>query len=149
MSEKKDKTPKDEGDSFNVTIGSHSSDIVIGKNIQQIKGSPQAKAEVTEADLDELRQLFAALKETVVAEAPPEKKSAALERVEELEEAVSPEKPDLTTMEYVKKWFLRNLPQVAGSVTSLLVHPIVGKVVEAAGELAADELKRRFGTTAD
>ncbi len=56
-------------------------------------------------------------------------------------------KPDLTTMEYVKNWFEKHLPQMAGAIISVLVNPIVGKVVEAAGELAAGELKRRFGKT--
>ena len=39
----------------------------------------------------------------------------------------------------------KNLPQLAGSIVSVLVNPIVGKVVEAAGEIAAEELKKRLG----
>jgi len=53
--------------------------------------------------------------------------------------------PDLTTMEYVKKWFVKNLPALAGSVTSLVVHPVVGKLVTAAGDAAVAEFNRRFG----
>ena len=63
----------------------------------------------------------------------------------ELKEAVTAKKPDLTTMDYVKKWFVKKLPQVAGKVIGVLVNPIVGKVVEAGGEIAAAELKKRFG----
>jgi hypothetical protein len=32
-----------------------------------------------------------------------------------------------------------------GSVVGLVVHPVVGKVVEAAGEMAAGEFKRQVG----
>lgn len=81
----------------------------------------------------------------MAAEAPPEKKEAALERVQELEEAVTAEKPDLTTMEYVKQWFVKNLPGLAGAVTGVVVNPIVGKLVEAAGDALAAEFRRRFG----
>ena len=77
--------------------------------------------------------------------APPEKKDAALERVDELEEAITAQEPDLPTMEYVKRWFVRNLPDLAGAVTSVVVHPIVGKLVEAAGDALAAEFRRRFG----
>ena len=63
----------------------------------------------------------------------------------ELEEAVTAKKPDLTTMEYVKRWFARNLPELAGAVTGVIIHPIVGKLVEAAGDGLAAEFRRRFG----
>jgi len=65
--------------------------------------------------------------------------------VQELEEAVTAEKPDLTTMEYVKQWFVKNLPGLAGAVTGVVVNPIVGKLVEAAGDALAAEFRRRFG----
>jgi hypothetical protein len=48
-------------------------------------------------------------------------------------------------MEYVKRWFVKNLPGLAGAVTSIVVHPIVGKLVEAAGDALAAEFRRRFG----
>lgn len=43
------------------------------------------------------------LKAQVETEAPPEKKEAALERLEELKEAVTAKEPDLSTMEYIKR----------------------------------------------
>ena len=70
----------------------------------------------------------------MAAEAPPEKKDAALEWVEELGEALTAGELDLTTMEYVKRWFVKNLPGLAEAVTSVVVHPIVGKLAEAAGD---------------
>jgi hypothetical protein len=112
--------------------------VAVGEEITQTVG-------VARADLSELRQMLADLKAQVEAEAPAEKKDAALERVEELEEAVTAEEPDLTTMEYVKRWFVKHLPGLAGAVTSVIIHPIVGKLVEAAGDALAAEFRRRFG----
>jgi hypothetical protein len=128
-----------------VISGDVSGQVAVGKGITQTQTVGGARPEVTEAELAELRQALADLKARVEAEAPPEKKEAALERVEELEEAVTAEEPDLTTMEYVKRWFVKNLPGLAGTVTSVVVHPIVGKLVEAAGDALAAEFRRRFG----
>jgi hypothetical protein len=141
----KDNTVKEiGGDNIQIAIGDGAHDIAAGKQIHQVIGRPSHK-QVTEADLATVRQLFADLKHQIEAQSPAEKKDSALERIAELEEAVIAKEPDLTTMEYVKKWFSKHLPQVAGVVASVLINPIVGKVVEAAGDLAAGELKRRFG----
>ena len=67
--------------------------------------------------------------------------------MKELEQAVTEKKPDLSTMEYVRSWFLKNLPGLAGAVTSVVVHPIVGKLVEAGGDALVSEFRRRFGDT--
>jgi len=135
-----------EGDVIRATIsGDVSGQVAVGKGIAQVQTAGAARPEVTEEDLAELRRMLAELREKVAAEAPPEKRDAALERVGELEEAVTAGEPDLTTMEYVKKWFARNLPGLAGAVVSVVVHPIVGKLVEAAGDALAAEFRRRFG----
>jgi hypothetical protein len=134
------------GDVIKATIsGDVSGQAAVGKGITQTQIAGVAKSEVTEVDLAELRQALAELKAKVAAEAPLEKKDAALERLGELEETVTAEEPDLTTMEYVKNWFVKNLPGLAGAVTSVVVHPIVGKLVEAAGDTLAAEFRRRFG----
>jgi tetrahydromethanopterin S-methyltransferase subunit G len=80
-----------------------------------------------------------------VAEVPPDQQAAALERVDELQEAVVADEPDLTTLQYIRKWFGKNLPSLAGSVTGLIIHPVVGKIVEAAGDLAARQFRELFG----
>ena len=48
-----------------------------------------------------------------------------------------------------RAWFGKNLPALAGSITGLIIHPVVGKIVEAAGELAASQFRALFGDTAD
>jgi hypothetical protein len=132
------------GDSIRITIGDNAQNVAAGKDIDQVISS-ESREQVTEADLTAVRELFAELKRIIESQASPDLKDSAAERVEELEETVTSTEPDLTTMEYVKKWFVKNLPKLSGAVTSVLVNPIVGKVVEAAGEIAAGELKRRFG----
>lgn len=124
--------------------GPVSGQVAVGKNIAQTQTLGVAP-DVTEAERTELRAALADLRAQVAGAAPVEKRDAALERVSELEAAVAAEQPDLTTMEYVRNWFVRNLPALAGAVTSLVVHPVVGKLVEAAGDALAGEFRRRFG----
>jgi hypothetical protein len=129
---------------IHVTVGGDvSGQLAAGENITQMSTNTTGK--VTEAELEEFRQLLATLRSKVEAEAQPDQKDAALERVGELEQAITEKKPDLTTMEYVKNWFVKNLPGLAGAVTSVVVHPIVGKLVEASGDALVGEFRRRFG----
>lgn len=138
--------PEKTGDVIRATIsGDISGQVAVGKGITQIQTIGAARPQVTEADLAELRQVLADLKAKVTAGASADKQGAALERVEELEEAITAEDPDLATMEYVERWFVKNLPGLAGAVTSVVVHPTVGKLVEAAGDALAAEFRRRFG----
>ena len=102
---------------------------------------------VTEADLAEVRKLLEELRARVEAEAPPEKKEEALQQVKELQETIEIKDPEDVPdrLGGVKSWFKRNLPALAGAVVSVIVNPIVGKVVEAAGTGLAAEVQRRFG----
>jgi hypothetical protein len=128
------------GDHISGYIGGNvSGQVAIGKDIAQ------TQTVLTAAETTELAQAFADLRSQVAAQAPPEQRQAALERVDELEQAVHKEKPDLTTMEYVRKWFGDHLPGMAGAVAGLVVHPVVGKLVEAAGDAVVAEFRRRFG----
>lgn len=127
-----------------VTVGGDvSGQLAAGQNITQV--SQKTTNEVSKAELEELHQLLATLRSKIEDEAQPDKKDAALERVEELEHAVTEKKPDLSTMEYVRNWFVKNLPGLAGAVTSVVVHPIVGRLVEAGGDALVGEFRRRFG----
>lgn len=92
----------------------------------------------------EFEHLVEEIQRKIAAGVDPDKQAGALERTEELKESLSGPKPDLGTLEYVKNWFVKNAPRLAGDVTGLIVHPIVGKLVEAAGELVAAEFRRRF-----
>lgn len=115
-------------------------------NVQtQVHGAPKA---ADPADLDELRRMLDELRAQVEAAAPPEKRAEAVQQVEEIGKAIeSPDPADLPDrLGGVKSWFKRNLPALAGAVVSVIVNPIVGKVVEAAGTGLAAEVQRRFGT---
>ncbi len=130
------------GDQISANIaGPVQGQVAVGKDIGQRQAAGDMKVEVTEAELAELRQAFADLKGEVEAGAPPEKKEAAVERVDELEEAITAKEPDLTTVQYVKRWFAKNLPALAGSVAGILVHPVVGKLVQSAGEAIAAQFQ--------
>lgn len=130
--------------SISATIsGDVSGQVAVGNNIHQSRS--EIHQTVTSAEIQELQDMLAQLKSQVEAEAPADKRAAALERVDELEQAITEKKPDLSTMEYVKNWFGKNIPGLAGAVVSVVVHPIVGKLVEAAGDLLAVDFRKRFG----
>jgi hypothetical protein len=135
------------GDSITANIsGPISGQVAVGKDITQTQRVGTA-AGFTEAEEAEFRNLFAKLKEQVAAEAPPDKKAQALEQVDELHQALSAEKPDRTTltkMERVKNWFVKYVPKMVGTVTSVFIHPLVGKLVEAGGEVLAGEVRHHF-----
>ncbi len=136
---------KDSGD-VKVTIqGNVEGQVAVGSGITQSQVRVQSEGSVTAEDLAALRSLLASLRDDVARDAPEGQREAALERIDELAEAVTAEEPDLSVMEYVKGWFGKHLPQLAGAVASVVVHPVVGKVVGAAGDLAAAEFRRRFG----
>jgi len=42
----------------------------------------------------------------------------------------------------VRDWFAANVPKLAGAVAGLVVHPVVGKLVEAAGDAVVGEFKQ-------
>jgi hypothetical protein len=136
------------GDQISGTVsGRVSGQVAIGKQIEQRQAlGDAAVAAVTQAELEELRGQFATLREQVAAQAPEERRAAAVERVDELEQAVlEGEKPDLTTIQYVTRWFGANLPKLAGVVTGVVIHPIVGKLVESAGEMLASDFRSLMG----
>ncbi|MGI9022040.1 MAG: hypothetical protein ACR2HV_02170 [Acidimicrobiales bacterium] len=116
--------------------GDVSGQVAIGQDIRQ--SSVSAGPALSSAERDEVHQLFAALRVQMAAAVPPEAQAGATERLEELEEALLADEPDLTTVQYVRRWFARHLPRLAGMVTGVLVHPLVGRLVQAAGESIAD-----------
>ncbi len=135
-----------EGDSFETHIGSVSGPVHTGKGDIIIENWKERG--ITREEVETLGALFDDLRSQVMEKAPPELEEEAQAQVEALEEEVAAKEPDVSRIERVRKWFAEHLPSAVGAVTSVLVNPIVGKVVEAAGELAADELRRRFGQSA-
>jgi hypothetical protein len=130
--------------SISATIsGDVSGQVAVGNNIHQSRS--EIHQMVTAAEMQELQSMLAQLKSRVEVEAPANKKAAALERVGELEQAITEKKPDLSTMEYVRNWFGKHIPGLAGAVASVVVHPIVGKLVETAGGMLAADFRQRFG----
>jgi hypothetical protein len=130
--------------SFNGAPVSNSGQLAIGSGITQIHTINTAKPEITAADREALRLMLAELHTLIELRAPSEIKQAAVERADELAETLVAPQPDLNVIGYVKQWFTRYLPQLAGAVTGVIVHPIVGKLVEAAGDGLAAEFKRHF-----
>jgi hypothetical protein len=136
------------GDQISANVsGPVSGQVVVGKQIEAHQAlGDAAVAAVTQAELEQLRAAFAQLREQVAAQAPPERRDAAVERVGELERAVlDGDKPNLTTIQYVTHWFGDNLPRLAGLVTKVAVDPIVGQLVESAGEMLAGEFRQLMG----
>ncbi len=136
------------GDTIRADIqGDVSGQVAVGKDIIQQQWIGQ-KPVVKEEEVAELEQQLADLREAVRKQAPPEEREKALERIDELEEAATAQEQDvttITTMEYVRNWFGKNLPSLAEAVTGVIIHPVVGKLVGAAGDLAVAEFRRRFG----
>src|SRR5688500_4172052 len=73
----------------------------------------------TSDELEEIRSLLRAVAAEIEASAAPEDQAPALERLGELEGALTAGPPtarSLSTIEYVRNWFVERLPQVAGVV---------------------------------
>jgi serine/threonine-protein kinase len=69
-----------------------------------------------------LGEIFAHLEARLTAEAPPDKREAALERLAELREAITASPPDQQTMVYVKNWFIKNIPFLAKEIAQLVAR---------------------------
>ena len=92
-----------------------------------------------------VRRQLNTLRVQVESQVPPEQKKAALDRVDELSEALTAALPDLDTAVYVRNWFARHLPDLAEAVIQAITHPAVGELMAAAGETVAAEFQQRFG----
>src|SRR5215510_7878669 len=97
--------------------GPVSGQVAVGSGITQTQKVTSGSAGVTNEDVLALRALIQNLEAQVAAAAPLDKRSAAIERVREMEEAITADVPDLTTLEYVRQWFGKHVPGVLGSVT--------------------------------
>lgn len=109
------------GDVISVTLSGHvSGQVAVGKGITQVQAIGAAKATMTEADRAAVYQMLSGLKARVEVESPPEQKQAAIERIKELGEALTAQEPDLTTIEYVQRWFVKNVPRLVEEVNGII-----------------------------
>jgi hypothetical protein len=125
--------------SASITGGVSGGQVAVGKHIAQ--NQTIGAADLTADELAQVRQAFADLRSDIAAQAPPERQAAAVERIEELEQACLADEPDTTTIAYIGRWFQTNLPGLAGAVTGIVIHPLVGRIVGAAGQAIAAELR--------
>jgi hypothetical protein len=120
------------------------SQIVVGdRNVLIHNEAPSISA----AEMKSLRARFSSLKRQIETNVPEGKKGEALSKADELQATVLDKKPNPSKMANIRNWFVKNAPGIAGAVTSVVVHPIVGKLVEAAGDAVAGEFRKKFGQT--
>ena len=140
MAKKQKSRPQVSWNSGNIT----GSQIVVGDgNVMVHNEAPT----VSPAELKRLRARFSSLKRQIETTLPEDKKAEALSKANELQAAVLDKKPNPSKMASIRNWFVKNAPGIAGAVTSVVVHPIVGKLVEAAGDAVASEFRKKFGQT--
>ena len=141
-----------------VTVGDHNvqvgsagpgSTVIVGGETAQQTFAPAQQANLARPlspeEIASLAEAFQALDRRVEEAAPEGKKDAAREQVEQIKAAVAAERPDVPALQKAKGWFVENLPALLGTVTSLLTHPIVGKLVEAGGQFTLDQFRKRLG----
>jgi predicted trehalose synthase len=134
----------------NTVVNNNSGNVVIGSHNQIFSAGQQlnlARA-ATPAEIAELGQAFNDLHQAIAKTAPPALAKEAAQQADALQAAVASPKPDVTAMGSVKTWFVEHLPAILGGVTGLLTNPIVGKLVEAAGEFTLDQFRVRLGLPA-
>lgn len=134
---------KTEGHISNLGPGAQAA---IGKDIRQT--ITYAAPQLTSADIRQVKSLLADLKGEIASlDIPEDKKLIGEEFAGQLEQELTKqdEPPDASVIKVAGAWLLKNMPGLTGALTSLFLNPIVGKVVEAAGDLAADWVKKQFG----
>jgi hypothetical protein len=132
------------GTNIHGTITDNSGNAAVGTDIQQSQTRIDLGSAPTPEELQQLTTAFTDLKAQVAREAPPELREEAVRKTEELEQATTAPEPDVSAMARARRWFLENVPTLFGAVTTVVVNPIVGKIVHAAGEAIAKEYERRF-----
>ena len=132
------------GDQISGTISDVSGQAAIGKDIQQTQTRIDLGAAPTAEELQQLTAAFAALKAEVERDAPPEVREEAIQQAEALEQATTGPEPNVSAMATARRWFLEHAPKLFGAVTAVIINPIVGKVVQTAGDAIAAEYRRHF-----
>jgi hypothetical protein len=88
-----------------------------------------------------LISLLGSLRREIASQAPAGEKIDALEQVEELEHALQSDQTDFYVFSRIQEWFKKRLPELAGALTSILLHPAVREAVKKQQEVLEDELE--------
>jgi hypothetical protein len=116
------------------------SQVAVGENNTLQQGAGVRTGEpLTAQEMTALMGQLADLRAQVVTHIPAEQRAQALRQIGDLEaETVAPEPPEPGRLARVYRWFLDNAPDLAESVSTLLLGPLVGKLVGGgAGAMAA------------
>jgi hypothetical protein len=116
--------------------------VAVGNEITQSADRYDPAEPITDVDRAQLRALFDALRVQVAEEAPSEQRVGALERLDELTDALTAEDPDVGTVRYVVAWFRKTVPALAIAVRDLVLNPLVSRIVGVAGDVAAADFER-------
>jgi hypothetical protein len=84
-------------------------------------------------DVGALRKALEVFKQEVSATAPPEEKEDAASYADMMANAALAKTPNATILSSCRDWFVEHVPAVAESVASILGHPLLGRVLGAAG----------------
>ncbi|GFH36026.1 hypothetical protein [Streptomyces pacificus] len=137
---------EENGTTYKVTVRNVAGHTTVG-NRNRVSGGIGAPtgpdSAVTSEQVQELRDEFARVRGLIEEAdgAGEREKGAAADRLEELEESITGDQPDVRTMTKVHAWFAQRLPAVLGAVSSLLLHPTAALLAQAAGE----DVAARFG----
>lgn len=136
------------GDKIEAQVGAVGSggQVAIGKEIRQT--IVEAPVDITAAERVELDGLLAQLRNQLAGlDIPENKKAVGQEFAGQLEKELTKtdKPPDGSVIKVAGNWLLENMPALAGALTSLFLSPVVGKIVGAAGDVAADWVKEQFG----
>jgi hypothetical protein len=130
-------------DRINIKIGGDvSGQFIVGDRNRATSG--QGASSVTPAEFTELKKLIDQVRHALGDQQESEA-TAGSAKLDELEEAIIGDEPDLATMEHVRGWFARKVPGLADMVGRIILHPIVSRITAAAGDGIASEFHRRFG----
>lgn len=120
--------------------------VAVGKQIRQtIRQAPSGQSV---SDVAEVSRLLNQLKSELAGlEIAEHKKIIGQEFVTQLEEELTKkeQQPDGSVIKVAGNWLLKNIPAITSTLAAIFLSPVVGKVVEAAGDIAVDWVKERFG----
>jgi hypothetical protein len=137
------------GDKYSISVGGSVGGHMVVGNQNTVTGSPSTVARPTEAELAAFQAAVDAVKAQAITAAPPAEAVKAIEQLTEFHAAATAPEPDLSKMQQVRTWFVQHLPTMAGAVTGLLVHPVVGALVKSAGDAVTAEFQHRFGSASE